>query len=230
VTLASRDLVLVAASGLARETAEAVRAEGSRRIVAVIDDDPARWGTEFLGVPVLGPLEEVSGHEDWDVVLCAGSGAVRRALRDRLAGCEVVPDRYATVVHPRASVGVSCSVGAGSILLAGAVLTADARIGSHVVVMPNAVLTHDVSVADFATITAGVLLAGGVHVEAAAYLGQGCSARGGVTVGAGAVVGMGAVVLSDVPDGTTVVGVPARVHPAATDREQELRGEVPCPR
>ena len=35
--------------------------------------------------------------------------------------------------------------------------------------------------------------------------------RQGITVGKYATVGMGAVVVSDVPEGVTVVGVPARV-------------------
>jgi acetyltransferase-like isoleucine patch superfamily enzyme len=41
-------------------------------------------------------------------------------------------------------------------------------------------------------------------------LGVGVSVVPGVRIGAGATVGAGAVVISDVPDGETVVGVPAR--------------------
>ena len=59
-----RGLVLVAASGLAREVLAVVR--GAKRVprCAVLDDDPQRWGTELDGVPVEGGLELVHQHPD----------------------------------------------------------------------------------------------------------------------------------------------------------------------
>ena len=48
-------------------------------------------------------------------------------------------------------------------------------------------------------------------VERGASIGSGAVILGGVTIGEGATVGAGAVVTQDVPAGTTVAGVPARV-------------------
>jgi sugar O-acyltransferase (sialic acid O-acetyltransferase NeuD family) len=203
----SRPLLLVGAGGLARETAEAVRAAGRHDLVGFADDDQALWGTALDGLPVLGGTDVLRGHEDWQVVLCPGSGKARAALAARLG----LPDvRYATVVHPTAVVPGSCTIGPGSVLLAGVVLTASVVVGRHVVVMPGAVLTHDDVVEDCATLCARVALAGGVHVGAAAYLGAGCLVREHLTVGERAVLGLGAVVLQDVPAGEVWAGVPAR--------------------
>jgi sugar O-acyltransferase (sialic acid O-acetyltransferase NeuD family) len=199
-------IILAAASGLAREVLEAVRADGRNEVCGIVDDDPARWGDGVEGMPVLGGLDAIHDHDGVEVVLCAGGGMVRRRMAARL-GLPV--ERYATVVHPSVRVPPSCSVGAGSVVLAGAVLTASVRIGGHVVVMPNATLTHDDVLDDFATICAGVTLGGGVRVGAAAYVGMGAGVRENVQIGAEAVVGMGAVVLTDVPPGQTWAGVPA---------------------
>jgi acetyltransferase-like isoleucine patch superfamily enzyme len=53
-------------------------------------------------------------------------------------------------------------------------------------------------------------LAGDVRVGDRSWIGIGASVRQGVRIGDGVIVGAGAAVVSDVPDGLTVVGVPAR--------------------
>jgi acetyltransferase-like isoleucine patch superfamily enzyme len=49
-----------------------------------------------------------------------------------------------------------------------------------------------------------------VLVKTAASIGSNATILGGVTIGRGATIGAGAVVTRHVPDGATVVGVPAR--------------------
>lgn len=203
-------LILVAASGLALETAEAARAAGMA-VAGCVDDDDTRWGTSAGGwLTVLGGMDVVAAQPDSPVAVCAGKGTTRVAIVDRLRRLGVSDGRFATVVHPSVVVPPSCSVGPGSIVLAGCVLTASATLGSHVVLMPNVVVTHDDVVEDFATLCAGVVLGGYVRVGRAAYLGMNSSVRERVAVGAEVTLGMGAVLVGDLPAGQTWVGVPAR--------------------
>lgn len=211
---AARPLLLGGAGGLARETLAAVRAVNAVAPVwqplGLLDDNPARHGSEVDGLPVLGPLELVGDHPDAAVVICTGSArdpASRRRVVDRL---DLPEDRYGTVVHPAASLAVGTGLGAGSVLLAGCVVTAPQQVGRHVVAMPQVLLTHDDVVGDFVTMAGRVALAGGVRVGEGAYLGAGALIREGLTIGAWSVVGMGSIVLEDVPPGEVWVGVPAR--------------------
>lgn len=203
-------IVLVAAGGLAGETLAALRLQDPSLSVVVLDDDPGRHGTSLADAAVVGAVEDVKRYDGYGIVVCAGKGIVRRRLVDRLTGLGVRPERYVAVVHPSVAVPSSCTVGAGSILLAGVVLTCDVSVGRHVVVMPHVVLTHDDVVGDYATLAAGVVLGGGVHVGEAAYLGMNASVRENLGVGAGATLGMGAALLADLPVGETWAGVPAR--------------------
>lgn len=211
------ELLLVGASGLAREVLSLLRTQSDPRTVMFVDDDSARWGTVIDGARIIGGLSEVTNHPTAEIVCCVGRGADRAALVDRLGGLGVTSGRYARVVHGSVDVPDSCRVGAGSILLAGAVLTADVHLGDHVVVMPHVTLTHGNRVGAFATLCAGVAVGGDVHVGSGAYLGMNASVRERVRIGHGAVLGMGSVLLQDVPDHESWAGVPARRLAAAAD-------------
>jgi sugar O-acyltransferase (sialic acid O-acetyltransferase NeuD family) len=208
------DLILVGSGGFGREAAEAVRASAAAgipwRLLGFIDDDPARAGTVIDGTPVIGGRDALARFPDARVVVCTGRPD-NYVSRPRIVSQLGLPaERYATIVHPAASVSSSSSVGPGSVLLAHAALTAAVRVGAHVTVMPHVTLTHDDVVEDFATLASRSALGGGARVARGAYIGAGSVIGQGLAVGELALVGMGAVVTRDVPAREVWAGVPAR--------------------
>ncbi|HEX3649542.1 MAG TPA: DapH/DapD/GlmU-related protein, partial [Pseudonocardiaceae bacterium] len=194
-----------------RETLAVVRTlPGTWRPIGVLDDDPSRHGHELDGVPVLGPTDLVREHPEAAVVPCVASPhrpGGRLRLTERLA---LPPERWASIVHPAASIAPGTVLGEGAIVLAGVVVTAPITVGRFLMAMPHVLLTHDDEVRDGVTLAGRATLAGGVRVGRGAYLGQGALVREQVMIGDEAVIGMGSVVLTDVPDGQTWAGVPAR--------------------
>jgi sugar O-acyltransferase (sialic acid O-acetyltransferase NeuD family) len=164
----------------------------------------------MAGAPILGSLETVGEYPDAEILLCVGAGVTREAMARRLGDLGVGIARYARVVHPDLQLPDSCTIGAGSIVLAGVVLTVDVVVGKHVVIMPNVTLTHGNRISSFATLCAGVTLGGEVRVEEAAYLGMNACVRQRVRIGSHSTIGMAAAVLTNVPAHETWLGVPAR--------------------
>jgi len=217
--LSVRKLLLVGAGGFGREAAEAVRSANALNprweLLGFLDDDPAKRGTKIDGLRVLGGVLAARAMHDVQLLLCPvrpDSYGARRLLAGRL---RLGDGRYATLVHPTATIGSTCRVGAGSVLLAHVDLTANVTVGRHVAIMPQTVLTHDVEIGDFATLASGVRLGGGCRVAEGAYVGSGACVREGITIGRGALVGMGSIVTRDVPPGRVWFGAPARDVSAA---------------
>ena len=209
-----RPVLIIGAGGFARETAEAVRAvqsdNGSVELAGFLDDNAALHGKSVGGAPVLGPIEAIADHPDAAVVVAVGRPDAYVVRRDLVVRLELPADRYATVVHPTVSVGSTCVVGVGSVLLAQVALTAEVSVGEHVAIMPQVVLTHDVRVDDFATLASGVRLGGGAHVGTGAYLASGVCVRDGCRIGPWAMIGMSSIVTKDVPEERLWFGSPAR--------------------
>jgi sugar O-acyltransferase (sialic acid O-acetyltransferase NeuD family) len=203
-------LILLAASGLAREVLAALEGESRSRVRGILDDEPSLHGTALGGVDVLGPLEMISDYDDDQLLICAGRGITRAAIDQRLSRLGISDDRFATVTDSSVRVPSSCRVGPGSILLRNVVLTANVEVGRHVVCMPNVTLTHDDQLDDFVTVCAGVALGGSVHVGREAYLGMNSAVREGLTIGQRAILGMGACLTRDLPAAEAWAGVPAR--------------------
>src|SRR6478752_3725336 len=104
----SGPLLLLAASGLAREAAE-VAAGAGREVTGFLDDDPARLGTVVSRWPVLGSLDAVTDFPDAAVVVAVGRGSARESVVARLAEMGIGVERFTTIVDPSVRVPASCS-------------------------------------------------------------------------------------------------------------------------
>lgn len=204
------ELILVGVTGLAREVLAIVRSSGQYDVVGLLDDDRELFGIAVDGAPVLGTIDDAPRYTHAFLLLCMGSGRSREAATERLNALGLHEARYATVIDPTVQSPEGCQIGRGSILMKNVTLTASVTLGSHVVAMPSVTFMYDDDVADFATFAAGVSLGGGVRIGRAASLGLNSSVRDRTSVGSYATVAMGAAVLSNVPDGETWAGVPAR--------------------
>ncbi|MCA9491052.1 MAG: acetyltransferase [Myxococcales bacterium] len=203
-------LVVLGASGHGKVVADTARAAG-RAVLGFADDDPARRGVHVVGAPVLAigadELRATLDANGAELVLAIG----RNATRQRLAGVwSGVP--FATLVHPRAWVSPTATLGAGTVVFAGAVVQADARVGEHAILNTGCSVDHDNVLGDFVHVSPGARLGGTVTVGEGTHIGIGASVRNNLHIGAWSVVGAGAAVVADLPDSVTAYGVPARVR------------------
>ncbi len=204
-------LIMGSTAPEAAKTLASIRASGKDNIelLGYVDDDRSRWGTRFLGQPVLGGSELLSGeHNDaWVVNNVASTMNARRRVWHKLDALGV--NSY-TLVHPWIDTA-QAEIGMGSVVQDAVILSPGVRIGRHCLINIGAIVAHESVVEDVCFLGPGAILNGRVHIKEGSFLGAGCIILPNVIVGEGSIVGAGAVVIEDVPPCSTVVGCPAKV-------------------
>lgn len=212
-------LLIFGAGGMARELAawvETATWDGTAFALMGFVDDP-QPGRVLRNRPVIH-LSEVPDMAPEELVFVVALGDP--GLRERVvaqaesAGLRPAPP----LIHPTVHVdrhGVS--IGDGTIICPGTILTTDIAIGRHVQINVQCSLTHDVRLEDYATLAPGVHVSGRTVLRRSVFMGTGAVTVDGaperpLVIGAGSIVGAGGVVTRDVPPNATVVGVPARVR------------------
>lgn len=157
-----------------------------------------------LGIPVIS-LMEFDPTQYWTVV-AIGNPYSRRAVINQLP-----PNtRFGTLIHPSAIVSKRAVLGEGSIVAPGCVITSNAKIGRHSHINYHSTISHDSIAGDFFTTGPGVHLNGHCTVGQGVYLGSNAAVKDHTKICDEVVVGMGGIVVKDITETGTYVGVPAR--------------------
>ena len=207
---AKEKLVVFGAGGHAKVVIDIIEQQGNYEIAGLLDDDLKHQGKRFFGYPVLGTradLPALFSAQLCHAIVTIGDNASRAAVAAYL---DQHGWRFASAVHPRASMGRGVKIGPGSVVMAGCVVNADAYLGGQVIINTGATVDHDCRIEDAVHIAPGCHLCGGVSVGQGSLLGAGTTVTPGVRIGNRVIVGAGSTVIRDVADEARVSGSPAR--------------------
>ncbi len=136
------EVIVVGAGGHAKVVISSLRASGWG-VRSVYDDDPRKWSTFILGVPIVGPVEQLSEPDGCPAIIAVGDPIFREEVVKRY-------DRdWISVIHPCACVDESVQVGPGTVVFAGAVIQPEVSIGAHAIVNTSASVDHDCILDDY---------------------------------------------------------------------------------
>jgi acetyltransferase EpsM len=170
------------------------------KLLGIFDDDPSSENLKGSAI-CSGKLVL-----DAPLIISIGDNDIRAKIASRLSNVT-----YGKAIHSSAIISPTASIDEGSVVMQGAIVQASAKVGKHAVINTASSIDHDCVIGDFAHISPHVALCGNVHVGEGTLIGVGARIVPSIKIGCWCRIGAGAVVIRDVPDYATVVGIPARV-------------------
>lgn len=214
MTTTKQPIVLFGGGGHAKVVCDAALAAGLR--VAGFLDDASDAALSNWPIKSLGRLDQwYSVVENGHRLACAiGDNVLRIKWLNRISAAanhETQSGQFCTIVHPSALISSHhVLIGAGSFLSARSVVNTHAVLGRGVIVNTGSIVEHDCVLGDGVHLGPGSALGGAVRIGERTLIGIGACVRPSITIGRDCVIGAGAVVVSDIDDGMTVMGNPAR--------------------
>lgn len=198
-------LLILGAGGLGRAAAyTAVRMKRWDQI-AFLDDMDVPDLNDFI---ILGSVKEVHHYiEDYEVFVAIGNNETRKNL---LLQLEALNARIPILIHPKAFIGENVKLGAGTIVMAGAVIICNCTIGKGVIINTSSSVDHDSRIEDFVHISPGAHIAGNVIIGDSSWICIGATVINNLTITDHCTIGAGAVVIKSITEKGTYVGVPTR--------------------
>lgn len=217
-----KNIIIIGAGGVGREAALIVKQINevcaTWNILGFIDDDKNRWGEQIHGFTILGDINYLMDLTiNTSVIVAVSNYKLKKNLIEALKG----KFPFATLIHPRVQLHDYMTVGVGTIIYEGAILSIDIEIGNHVLISPKCGIGHNSVIKDYSSLLWNVNISGNDILEEGSFVGSGATVVQGLSIGKGALIGAGAVVLKDVPAYATAVGVPARIIKKEDEDEDE---------
>jgi sugar O-acyltransferase (sialic acid O-acetyltransferase NeuD family) len=209
-----QQIVILGAGGHAREVLDVIDAINQEKpqfemLGFVVEPGYQQPGRLINDKAVLGHFDWLEEHKHEVKAVCGvGFSAPRYRVVQK---AETIGVEFANLIHPTALLTRWVTLGRGVIITAGCILTNQITIGDHVHINRMSNIGHDNLLEDFVTVSPGVNLSGNVTLRQGCFIGTGASIIEGQTVGPWARVGAGAAVITDIPENSTAVGVPAEV-------------------
>ena len=201
-----KDLIIIGAGGHGRVIADIAQKSGKYKTISFLDDGDAK---ETMGLPIIGRSMDIKKYTNTaDIFVAIGNSAVRGEFIERLLAMGAnVP----TLIHPSAIIGACVEIGAGTAVMAGAVINPCSKLGKGVILNTCSSIDHDCVIGDYCHIAVGVHVAGTVSLGDKVWLGAGATIKNNVNVCADCIIGAGAVVVKDITDSGTYIGVPVKM-------------------
>ena len=178
-----KSILLIGGGGHCRSVIDVVEQSGEFQIAGIIDKQEL-IGQEVLGYQVIGCDDDLESlYEKYQyAIITVGhvrSNSIRIKLFDQL---KKIGYALPTIISPRAYLSRHAQVEEATIVMHGAIINANAKIGKNSIINSNALVEHDAIIEDHCHISTGAIVNGAVYVKANTFFGSQATSKEAITV------------------------------------------------
>lgn len=199
-------LLIIGASGHGRVIADIALKMNRWQSIAFLDDNLDIKTS--MGIEVIGKSSDAFKYvREYDIFVGIGNNTIREKIQRNL---EAEGATIPIVIDPNAVIGTQVKLGSGTVIMPGSVINCCTTVGKGCIINTGATIDHDNLIEDYVHISPGVHLAGTVKIGQGSWLGIGSVISNNLNVTSSCMIAAGAVVVKDITETGTYMGVPAR--------------------
>ena len=207
-----KNIIIIGAGGVGREVSLIIekinKLKATWNLIGFIDDNINSWNRIINGYQIIGGMDLLETLPlDTYVVIAIANYNVKKKIVNKINN----KFKFATIIDPKVYIHDYMTIGEGTIIYEGAIITANIQVGNHVIISPKCGIGHDSIIKDYVSLLWNVNVSGNDVIEEGVMMGSGSTIIQGKKIGKGSIIGAGAVVIDDMDSFTTAVGVPAKV-------------------
>lgn len=207
-----KNIIIIGAGGVGREVSLIIekinKLKATWNLIGFIDDNINSWNRIINGYQIIGGMDLLETLPlDTYVVIAIANYNLKKKIVNKINN----KFKFATIIDPKVYIHDYMTIGEGTIIYEGAIITANIQVGNHVIISPKCGIGHDSIIKDYVSLLWNVNVSGNDVIEEGVMMGSGSTIIQGKKIGKGSIIGAGAVVIDDIDSFTTAVGVPAKV-------------------
>lgn len=204
----NKKVVILGAGGHAKSIADIILKSGDK-VLGFLDDNVEKDTViiKSKNIKVIGKIDDakcLSANNDIFFIIGIGNNKIRENISTKF---EL---NYYTAIHPTSVIAEDVIIGEGTAIMANTVINVGSKIGKHSIVNTGAIVEHDDVIDDYVHLSPGVVLSGTVTVGMCTHLGTGTKVKNNINITSNTIVGVGGVVVKDITEEGTYVGVPVK--------------------
>lgn len=204
------DVIIIGAGGHAKVIADIIH-KSRDNVLGFLDDTKEKGNViiKDINLKVIGKVDECIRiskiNSNVKFIIAIGNNQIRKQIAESYKDIE-----YYTAIHPSAQIALDVEIEDGTAIMANACINTSTKIGKHCIINTGAIVEHDNQIENYVHISPNGTCCGTVKVGELTHIGAGAIVKNNIRITSECVIGAGAIVVKDIIEKGTYIGVPAK--------------------